>query len=407
MHERLVIAALVQSRKAYDVIAPYYEEQDFSDMGGIVFNKIDEYYKRDPEVDSMDKGTLLARLRRSNPKANEKFTAFIDKLGRVSVDNILDDYRAMKSDSLGELIGGYLIAGEHKKAAILLDKYNMLQAEGLVSGESDAPVVYEDADVKDFGESVSRKHRIPIAPRALNDTFDGGLIPGCHLIVYAPPEVGKTAFAINLAYSIACHKKTREGDKVLYFGNEESADMYLNRMLCRFTQWELQEVLDNRPAAMDLARARGWSNLIFIHMSPGSIAQVQKLILEHKPKVVIIDQLHNLILGKGKEPEKTQLLEKLAYAMRMFYSKHKIAGVSFSQADEKAIGKLHLTIKDIYYSNVGVQGMCDAMIGIGMNDAYQSMGRRCLCITKNKLGGKHTNIIVQLSHKISSFKTIG
>lgn len=207
--------------------------------------------------------------------------------------------------------------------------------------------------------------------------------------------------AINLAYSIAA-----KGRVVMYFGNEESADMYLNRMLCRFCRWDLNKVLKDKPGAMTLARKRGWKNLVFIHMSPGSISQVQELILEYNPAVVIIDQLSNLTLGRGKEPEKIQLLEKLAYAMRMFYSRTKIAGVSMSQADEKAIGKLYLTIKNVYYSNIGVQGMCDVMIGMGMDDAYQRMGRRVLNVTKNKLGGDHSAVIVQLLNDISMIKGI-
>jgi KaiC/GvpD/RAD55 family RecA-like ATPase len=407
MNERTVIAALIQSREAYDSITPYHEEEDFSDMGALVFKEVDKYYCRDDTATSMDKEILLTRLIRAYPKASDKFTAFVESLTTVSVANILDDYRSMKSDSLGELVGGYLMAGEHGKAAELLDKYNLLQAEGLQREGGDSPVVYSDADVAEFGESVSKANRIPIAPKELNRLLGGGLIPGSHTLVYAPPEVGKTAFAINTAYSIACNKKSREGDRCLYIGNEESADMYLNRLLCRFTQWDIDTVLADKPAAMALARKRGWKNLIFVHLSPGSIQQVQKLVLEHKPKVVIIDQIHNLILGKGKEPEKTQLLERLAYTMRMFYSRHKIAGISFSQADEKAIGKLYLTIKDVYYSNIGVQGQTDAMIGIGMNDNFKAMNRRCLCITKNKLGGEHGNVIVQLYNKISAYKSLG
>lgn len=406
MHERKVIAALIQSREAFDSVSPYHDKEDFSDMGALIFSEIAKYYHRDDSASSMDKDTLLRRIKRNHPKSFDRFEAFISKLSPVSVANVLDDYRDMKSDSLGELVGGFLLAGEHAKAAELLDKYNMLQAEGLQNAD-DAPVVYEDADVVEFGESVSKAQRIPIAPTKLNELFGGGLIAGSHTLVYAPPECGKTAFAINLAYSIACHKDKRDGEKVLYVGNEESADMYLNRMLCRFTQWDIDKVLADKSAAMELARSRGWGNLVFVHLSPGSVQQVQKLILEHKPRVVVIDQLHNLILGKGKEPEKTQLLEKLAYTMRMFYSKHKIAGVSFSQADEKAIGKLHLTIKDVYYSNIGVQGQTDAMIGIGMNDNFKAMNRRCLCVTKNKLGGEHGHVIVQLYNKISALKSIG
>jgi len=407
MEEGTIIAALIQSRSAYDSVIQYHDDGDFSDMGELVFKELVKYYGRDAEAHCMDVQSLLQRLSRSYPKHKDKFESFLNRMVKVSVENILDDYRDMKSDSIGELIGGYLLAGDHDKAAPLLEKYNKIQADGLVD-ESDAPVVYADADVDSFADEVSTKNRIPIAPRELNDAFNGGLIVGSHTLVYAPPETGKTAFAINTAYSIACHKRTRKGDKVLYIGNEESAAMYMIRFLCRFTQWTAEDVEDDRKGAMVLARKRGWANLIFVHLSPGSIAQVQSLILEHKPKVCIIDQLPNLILGgKGKEPEKTQLLEKLAYKMRIFYSKHKVAGISMSQADEKAIGKMFLTIKDVYYSNVGVQGMCDAMIGIGMDAQAQATGKRMLCLTKNKLGGKHYNILVQLDYKISAFKSIG
>lgn len=407
MNERTIIAALIQARHAYDAVIPYHDEGDFSDMGELVFKELVKYYNRDADATCMDVQSLLSRLSRAYPKHTAKFESFLNQMTDVSVDNILDDYRAMKSDSLGELIGGYLLAKEHGKAEPLLEKYNKIQTDGLVD-EADAPVVYKDADVDDFADEVSTKQRIPIAPRELNEAFGGGLIPGSHTLVYAPPETGKTAFAINMAYSIACHKRSRKGDTVLYIGNEESAAMYMIRLLCRFTQWEADRVQEDREGAMELARERGWENLIFVHLTPGSIAQVQALILEHKPKVCIIDQLPNLILGgKGKEPEKTQLLEKLAYVMRMFYSRHKVAGVSMSQADEKSIGKMYLTIRDVYYSNIGVQGQCDAMIGIGMNAQAQATGRRVLCITKNKLGGEHLNINVQLNHKISAFKSSG
>lgn len=407
MNERTIIAALIQARNAYDAVIPYHDEGDFSDMGELVFKELVKYYNRDADATCMDVQSLQSRLSRAYPKHTEKFESFLNRMTDVSVDNILDDYRAMKSDSLGELIGGYLLANEHGKAEALLEKYNRLQVDGL-GNTADAVVVYTDADVDSFADEVSRESRIPIAPKELNDAFGGGLIMGSHTLVYAPPETGKTAFAINTAYAIACHKRTRKGDPVLYIGNEESAAMYMMRLLCRFTQWTAEEVEEDRPAAMVLARKRGWANLTFIPLSPGTVGQVQALILEHKPKVCIIDQLPNLMLGgKGKEPEKTQLLEQLAYSMRMFYSKHKIAGVSMSQADEKAIGKLYLTIRDVYYSNIGVQGQCDAMIGIGMDAKAQATGRRVLCITKNKLGGEHLNINVQLNYKISAFKSSG
>jgi len=185
--------------------------------------------------------------------------------------------------------------------------------------------------------------------------------------------------------------------------------MYLNRMLCRFTRWPLAKVLAAKDRAYKIAQSRGWGNLIFVHLSPGSVPEIQDILREYQPEVCIIDQLSNVNLnrGNGKEMDKVQRLEATAYAMRMFYSKSNIAGVSLSQADEKAIGKLRLTIKDVYYSNIGLQGMYDVMLGIGMDSNYERMDRRMINLTKNKIGGEHGFVIVQMVREVSMLRGIG
>lgn len=400
MSEHKILAAVMQDRAAYQTVHQYHEKGDFSDLAELVFKEVTQYYTRDSDAECADPDSILNRLCNKYPKHADKFEKFIDNLPHVSVANILEDWREVKRDAAAEVAGSYLMAHDYDNAMPLLDKVQQLTTTSLGEGV-DVPKVYRDAEADDFTDSLLQKNRIAIAPNALNRELGGGLLRGGHLIVYAPPECGKTAFAINCAYGCAA-----KGRVVLYIGNEETDEMYLNRMLCRFCRWPLDRVLKDKPAAMALARKRGWANLIFIPLSPGTVSQVQGLILEHSPDVVIIDQLPNLILGTGKEPEKTVKLEALAYVMRMFYSKHKIAGISMTQADEKAIGKLYLTIKDIYYSNVGVQGMCDAMIGIGMSSEWEKMGRRMLCITKNKLGGQHANVPVQLISEYSMLKEI-
>jgi archaellum biogenesis ATPase FlaH len=400
------MSAVLQDRHAFAVVQKFYEQGDLSDLGELVLKEAAAYYKRDPEAEYADDESILTRLIDKYPKHEKAFTKFINNMQDVSVANILEDYCNLKRKACSELAGSYLVAGEHDKAEPLLAKYKQLTEVGLEeSDNADGPKIYQGAHAEEFTESMEHGNRIPMLPAALNKVIGGGLVAGCHLLLYAPPECGKTATAINTAYGFA-----NAGKLTMYFGNEESADMYLNRMLCRFCRWPLAKVLKNKDAATRLAKTRGWDNLIFVHLSPGSIPQVQELILEYMPDVVVIDQLSNLTLnakGGGKEPEKTQLLEKLAYTMRMFYSKHKIAGVSLSQADEKAIGKLYLTIKDVYYSNVGVQGQYDVMIGIGMDDNYQQMGRRVLNVTKNKLGGEHSAVIVQLVAEVSMLRGIG
>ncbi|MEE8599412.1 MAG: ATPase domain-containing protein [Dehalococcoidales bacterium] len=406
MKEATVIGALLQDREAYDAISPYHEAKDLSDMGEIIYKEIQKYYSKDPEAIHVDTTSLLLRLKRLFPKPAQylKFEKFITELPEVSVGNILEDYRAVKLDSIGELAGAFLVAGDHKKADELLRTYRTLYDDGLEaeSGEEEA-VVCIGALVSEFADSLTVGNRIPIAPACLNALLGGGLIPGSHTLVFAPPECGKTATAITMAFA-GCYK----GKRVMYVGNEEAKDMYQMRIMSRFSGMEEHEIHADHDLAYERAVKNGYNNLIFIHLSPGSTDKVKKLALEHKADVVVLDQLHNLALkdGKGKQPEKTIMLEKLAYEMRMFYSKHKIAGLSFTQADEKAIGKLFLEMKNVYYSNIGVQGQVDAMIGIGMDDAHKSMNRRVFNVVKNKLSGIHDHKTVTIFPKLSAIRGV-
>lgn len=405
MTENKILAALMQNREAWSQIRPHVDKSDFSTLGTLVYEEVSHYYERDMEAQYVDYECVLDRLVLKHNKHADKFEAFIRNMPEVSTPNILDDWCDVKMRSIAATMGALMVKGEIEKADELLPAYNDLKTHGLVADEGDfmnQMHEYQDAHADDFTATLEKGNRIPIAPTCVNEIIGGGLIVGCHVLVYAPPECGKTAWGVNTAYSIA-----QSGRKVLYLGNEESAEMYLNRFLCRFCMKDLAWVLANKNAATELARTRGWANLVFVYVAGGNIPAVQAKILEHMPQVVIIDQLQNLTLGgRGKEPEKTILLEKLAYKMRMFYAAHKIAGISISQASEVAIGERFLTIKDVYYSNIAVQGACDLMIGIGMDKQLASQNRRMFCFTKNKLGGEHPEIQVELVHQISQFKGI-
>lgn len=402
MKENKVIACLLADRQAFENVAKYYDDTDFSDMGKIIWTEIKKYYERDDNAASCDSDAVLNRICRGHPKSAEKFDKFFGALPEVSTANVLQDYLDTKLDSLGELAGGYLIAGEHKRAADTLAKYNQLVAEGLTeSSNEQESEVYIGAEADSFVEAFDTSKRIPLHPKEMNEQLKGGLIAGSHTLIYAPPETGKTAMAITQAFRIAYG-----GKRVLYCGNEEAANMYLMRMKSRFSGMTEEEIKDNPELADEKADANGWGNLIFAHMSPGNTDEVKKLALDHEVEVVILDQIHNLKHSQYPKLEGTQLLTALAYTMRMFFSKHKIAGISFTQADEKAIGKLHLGIKDVYYSNIGVQGQTDVMIGMGMNDDYQRLGRRVLNFTKNKIGGSHDYVTVQINGELSSIKSM-
>lgn len=58
----------------------------------------------------------------------------------------------------------------------------------------------------------------------------------------------------------------------------------------------------------------------------------------------------------------------------------------------------------MYYSNIGVQGQADVMIGVGMDKNYESKGLRWLNVVKNKASGLHAGCRVKLNWPISKLE---
>jgi replicative DNA helicase len=131
------------------------------------------------------------------------------------------------------------------------------------------------------------------------------------IIVAARPSVGKTAFALNVAQSVAV--KAREN--VAIFSLEMGADQLVMRMLCAEGNIDAQRLRTGSLEADDwrkLTMAMGsLSNSgIFIDDTPGVRindirAKCRRLAKEHGLGMILIDYLQ-LILGSGKPGENRQ-----------------------------------------------------------------------------------------------------
>ena len=71
------------------------------------------------------------------------------------------------------------------------------------------------------------------------------------------------------------------------------------------------------------------------------------------------------------------------------------------QADNDAHGKLILEKNNMHFSNEGIQGQMDVMIGMGMNTEFENQNRRMLVLTKNKISGNHEAFPIRVNPEIS------
>lgn len=177
---------------------------------------------------------------------------------------------------------------------------------------------------------------IPTGFRDL-DKMTAGFQRNDLIIVAARPSVGKTAFALNVAQSVAV--KAREN--VAIFSLEMGADQLVMRMLCAEGNIDAQRL---RTGALE---PEDWSKLtmamgslsnsgIFIDDSPGVRmtdirAKCRRLAKEQGLGMILIDYLQ-LILGSGKPGEnRQQEVSEISRSLKGLARELKVPVIALSQ----------------------------------------------------------------------------
>lgn len=383
--ERQVISAVVRDKTAFDKVGRLLARGGvLSDQYSLLFKEVVAYYETDPQASAVDPDWLIARLTRKYDKHADMFSRMVTELPDISTANVVEEFIELRKQRIGEQLASALLM-HSKEASDLIEQY---READILDEETEQEEVYEGVHVRELAKVFDPENTVVLHPKSLNDAIGGGIPRAGHVIVFARPEMGKSAFGINLSASFA-----NQGDRTLYFGNEDPAMLMLLRFISRFTGLTRQQILADQDRATEIALQRGYGNLRFVSKAPGTMADVRKHILEYKPKVVVVDQLTNLACG---DKSKTDKFEELAYRMRMLLKETNTAGVSLCQAGESAEGKLILEMDDVYYSNTGVAAQADVMIGIGANGDFINLGRRMLSLPKNKLSGSHEAVPVAL-----------
>lgn len=392
MSEKRLLASCIKSRTAYDRIADHLQDVGLTEQGKLILAHLDRYYARDAQALFADPALIHSSICRElpNPKHHKIFGDILENVlsEDVSPENIVADYLGAKREKIGNQLATVLAAGKPpQEVAPLVERYQELLTTDTL--EKEETRVLEGASV---GELVAARTRsgglIRIFPRALNERLDGGLLRGHHLVVFARPEVGKTLFAVNAIYGFL-----QQGLRVLYVGNEDPIEDIVLRAVSRLSDMTRHEILDDPDRADALAREKGYDKLILASLAPGTIKEIEALVIEHEPDVLLVDQLRNLMVG---EDNFTRQLEKAALGVRTIGKKRNALVVSFTQAGDSASGKSILDMGDVDSSNTGIPAQADVMVGIGMSREDEMLSRRVLSLPKNKAGGNHESFPVRV-----------
>lgn len=403
--EHLVVSTALKSKGDFVVLRQYLDPKRWGREFQIVWEFICDYYGRDREAMSVNREVLAEIMTNSirNDKHVEKFLAYVDQSYAIDVSgsNVKEAVLLAKREELAQALA--LAIANDKDHDTLLEEYTALKAVETIEDAGDQSIeTYTEADLERLLlADAQREGVIPIYPKALGEKLEGGMQGSDAMVIIARPEAGKTALILTIACGAA-----RDGHKVVVFNNEERISRLYLRAVSNMSGLTSHEVRQDIYTAKAIAAERGFGNLIFKSMSPGSPRQIERELDRHKDddvKLIIVDQLRNLNV---KADTKTNQLEEAAKSIRNIGKVRDIATISVTQAGDSAEGKSVLGMGDVDSSNTGIPGACDVLLGIGANEMQKAQGVRVLTPIKNKLSGDHEPFPVKINPQISKYVSV-
>lgn len=394
MNEQKILASLLQDRQNFDKVEAYLEDADFGPDGKLILNEIKEFYETDPHAKAVDKDILNARLERRVPNAKnaKALQGVVNSLPDVSGANVVQELLDLKATNIGLELAVALGSGDRSKIDSLLPKY-----QEALTAEEDTSNEITGLSVKELlANNYDDSKLIQLAPKALNDRLDGGARPGHHVLVFAPTEMGKTLFVINMVAHFL-----RQGLRVLYVGNEDPASDILLRIITRLSGRDKFAVKADPDAAQRACDEANYGLLTFADLAPGTFPRIANLVKRYTPDVVVLDQLSNINVNVSRNESKTGSLEQAAKEARSLAKRNKLLVVSVCQAADSATGKVVLGRGDVHNSNVGIPGQADLMLGLGADEQMEARGLRECSIVKNKISGNHDHFSMRFIPHIS------
>jgi archaellum biogenesis ATPase FlaH len=388
-----LVAAALKSRGAYEAIRDSDEAAVLPEELISVWQALGRFYDNDPSAKAADAEVITAYASDSlsNPKHQQAVARIVERLAGtdVSAANVRDMLRlvakARTADSLAHALAS---RKEGEEVLRLIRQYESL-AEEVRDDESEEvnwPTLLR--------ERLNPAGRIKVAPKALNDYLGGGLLPGHNITLFARPEAGKTALALTMAAGFA-----RRGHKVLYCGNEDAIQDLMVRALTNVTKKTREQIEQDQEGAIREGLSLGLGNLVMREMSPGTLSEIDRLVKQHQPKVLVVDQMRNI--RPAKTDNFVQGLDHIAQGVRSIGKRNGLVTIGITQAGDSASGRPVLEMGDIDSSNTGIPGAADVLIGMGVTDTLRNAGQRVLSISKNKVSGRHGYFTVNIDEQTS------
>lgn len=404
--EKQILALSLSSKEDFLLAKSYIDikSKTYSKEFQVLIGKVSDYYARDSTAEFVVPSILVAQLAETmrSDKLLARLSSFVEEAIAEggSEANVRAVIMLAKQQEVADRLAGLLASDvSNNKVDELLKELSTLREAEQFDDVASNTEEFHGIDLSDLMEKeFDPENIIRLYPTSVSDRLDGGVHKGHHIVVFARPEVGKSAFVVNASCGFA-----RQGKRGIYIINEDRPQDIILRHISNLSGMNKHQIRDNPKQAQELAYDRGWDNIAVISMSPGSPDDVRRMIDKYDPDFVVADQLRNF---KVRAENRTNQLEMAATEMRNIGKEAEVVMLSVTQAGDSASNKLVLEQGDVDSSNTGIPAQADVMVGIGTDATTEAEGVRIISLPKNKVGGVHDNFPVRIVPQLSRYVTV-
>jgi len=406
---RLYILRTLLTKEKYDKLKSEIDASIFQNGAREIYKTIGYIYRDNPNITQVNFSDLkLAYFNTYYPNTSfasqKNIHELIDSIERqeepsddVVATALKSMYRIKKADELARIC---LDISNNPSSSSLkqVEKFMANVDEEQTQQESEAVTKDVDEIVEALQEQGEFKFNLDSLQRATN-----GIGRGNFMIVFARPDVGKTAFWVSLVASpkgFAWQEK-----KVSIFANEEPAIRTQMRLLNASSGLQRGNILNG---SRDLAKQK-WSTISPYIENFDCVGKTMDDLDEYcstnDVDILIIDQLDKINVT-GKYNATHEKLREVYTQSRELAKRHNILVIGMSQASAEAQGRSRVTFSTMENSKTGKAAEADIILGIGKEDEVENYLEDCVrfvTLSKNKLTGDHAEFEVILRPTISRY----
>lgn len=309
--EQAVLGSILLNNRALAVVGKFITEEDFYvEANRMIFVAMNDIARMGKPIDTVTVGTHMMN------------TGQLDKVGGAMVfDNItkstatvanVEHYAKMVKEFSARrkmIYTAQQIVADGFSGKEETEKYLVKSRRQIVTAANSMQFRQGPQHIDDDLLEVYKELETGEPPKGIVKTgFDivdrttGGLWPGLVTIIAGRPSMGKSTFVLNIASNVALH----QGLKVLYFTLEDLRKTQVTRMLARYADIDLTDLMLRRVRSKDQ-----WARLteacnrlsgkkpIWIEDASGlSAAQITQLVMYHQEvhglDLIIIDHLSEI-----------------------------------------------------------------------------------------------------------------